>query len=84
MKKKLFLIPITLISCLLSSCNSSKHIKLEEYFIIQQDYSHVIIGEEDQYDYDHVVGNILAKYALCLLSNNPLLLSSIAKGIPHS
>ena len=65
MKKKLFLIPITLISCLLSSCSSSKHINLEEYFKIQQDYSHVIIGEEDQYDYGHVVGNILGKYAPC-------------------
>ena len=62
MNKKLFLIPITLISCLLSSCGSSKHIELKEYFEIKQDYSHVMIDEEDQYDYGHAVGDILSNY----------------------
>ena len=62
MNKKLFLIPMTLISCLLSSCGSSKHIELKEYFEIKQDYSHVMIDEEDQYDYGHAVGDILSNY----------------------
>ena len=63
MNKKLLLIPMTLISCLLSGCDTSRHIELKEYFEIKQDYSHVMIDEEDQYDYGHAIGDILAKYA---------------------
>lgn len=62
MNKKLLLIPMTLISCLLSGCDTSRHIELKEYFEIKQDYSHVMIDEEDQYDYGHAIGDILAKY----------------------
>ena len=62
MNKKLLLIPMTLISCLLSGCDTSRHIELKEYFEIKQDYSHVMIDEEDQYDYGHAVGDILSNY----------------------
>ena len=63
MRKNLLLVPLSLVTLLLSGCDTSRHIELKEYFEIKQDYSHVMIDEEDQYDYGHAIGDILAKYA---------------------
>ena len=64
MKKKLILLPISLITCLLTGCDNGRHIEIKEFFGVKPDYSHVYIAEyeEDQYDYNHAIGDILAKY----------------------
>ena len=52
-----------MMSCLLSGCDTTSNIALADFFTLKQDYSHVLIDEEDQSDYGHVIGDILSKYA---------------------
>lgn len=63
MNKKLILLPISLLPCLLTGCNNKDHIGIGQYFTFERyDFTHVLVNSEDQYDYNGVIRRILNKY----------------------